>query len=75
MWNSIKGTFADLGEKIGDSIGGAFKTVINGVLSTIEDIINSGINMINGAIKFINKISPIDIGKISTLELPRLANG
>lgn len=75
MWNEIKGTFADLGEKIGDSIGGAFKTVINGVLSTIEDIINSGINMINGAIKFINKIPGVDISKISTLELPRLANG
>lgn len=75
MWNSIKGTFTDLGEKIGDSIGGAFKTVINGVLSTIEDIVNGGINMINGAIKFINKIPGVDIGKISTLELPRLANG
>lgn len=75
MWESIKGTFTDLGEKIGDAIGGAFKTVINGVLSTIEDVINGGIKMINGAIKFINNVSGADIGKIDTLELPRLATG
>ena len=48
---------------------------MNGVISSIESIINSGINLINSAINLINKIPGVNIGKIGRLRLPRLAEG
>ena len=67
--------FSKIGTKIGDAIGGAVKSGLNGVLSMIENIINKGIGLINGAIDIINKIPGVDIGKIEELALPRLAKG
>lgn len=75
IWDRVKGTFSDLGVKIGDSIGGSVKSGINGIISTIENTINKAINLINGAIKLINKIPGVSVGNISTLSLPRLAKG
>lgn len=48
---------------------------MNGVISSIESIINRGIGLINGAIGLINKIPGVSIGTISRLSLPRLARG
>ena len=48
---------------------------INGAISSIENIINKGIRLINGAIGLINKIPGVNIGKLSELKLPRLAKG
>ena len=75
LWDKIKTTFSALGTKLGDAIGGAVKKGINGVLGSIEKIINSGINLINGAIGLINKIPGVNVGKIGKLSLPRLAKG
>ena len=75
LWDKIKSTFSSLGTKLGSAIGDSVKSGINSVLSMIEDTINKAIGLINGAIDLINKISPKDIGHISTLSLPRLAKG
>ena len=45
IWNSVKNTFSELGTKIGDSISGAVKSGINGVLGMIEGIVNKFVNM------------------------------
>lgn len=75
IWNSIKNTFSNLGTSIGNAISGAVKSGINGVISLIERTINSAINLINGGISLINLIPGVNIGKIKTLSLPRLAEG
>ena len=75
LWDGIKNTFSKIGTKIGDAISGAVKSGINGVINMIEKIINGGIKLINGAIGLINKIPGVSIGKLSLLELPRLARG
>lgn len=75
LWDTIKNKFSSIGTKIADAIGGAVKKGINGVISMIENTINSGIRLINGAIGLINKIPGIEIGKIQNLSLPKLARG
>ena len=72
IWDKIKDKFSNLGTKIGDAIKGAVASGINGIISAIEKIINKGIGLINGAIKWINKIPGVKIGKLGKLELPRL---
>ncbi len=75
LWNTIVSTFTDIGTKIGDAVGGAFKSAMNGIFQTVENIINGFINTINGAIGIINEIPGVNIGTISTVSLPRLARG
>ena len=64
-----------IGTTVVDFISGLFKSVINGVLSAIERNINSFIRLLNGAIDIINMIPGVDITKISTISIPRLADG
>lgn len=75
LWNSIKNTFTDLGTKIGDAIGGAFKSVINSVLKFCGDKINSLIEDINKFIPYINKIPGVHLNNIRKLEIPQFATG
>ena len=75
LWDKIKSTFSSLGTKLGDAIGGALKSGINGVLSFIETGINNALSTINGALSMINKIPGVEIGKFSMVSLPRLAKG
>ena len=75
LWSKISTTFSNLGTKIGDAIGGAVKTGINGVISFIEGTINKAIGLINGAIGIINEMPGVSVSKLSTLNLPRLATG
>lgn len=75
VWNGIKNTFSALGTKIGDAISGAVKAGINGLLGMIERTVNGFINMINGAIGVINAIPGVNISKLNTLNIPRLAEG
>ncbi len=75
IWNNIQSTFSDLGTKIGDAISGAVKSGINGVLGMIENTVNKFVNMINGAIDVINAIPGVNISKLKTLSIPRLAEG
>lgn len=73
--NTIVTFFKNLGTKVGDAISGAFKTVVNGILGAVESILNFPIKSINKLIDVINKIPGIDIGKLPTFNLPRLAKG
>lgn len=75
IWTTIKSQFTAIGTNIGEAVGGAFKSVINKALQTVESVINGGIGLINGAIKIINKIPGVDISKISKVEFGRLAKG
>lgn len=67
--------FKTIGTFIVDFISGAFKGVINGVLSTIEKNINKFIKMLNGAIGIINNIPGVEIKKVEELSIPRLKGG
>ena len=71
----IVGLFKTIGTKVADVIGGAFKGVINGVLKAIESILNFPIRQVNKLLDVINKVPGINISKLSTFSLPRLAKG
>lgn len=75
MWGQIKDKFSTIGSAIGDAIGGAFKTVINAILGFAESKLNGFINLINGAIRTVNKLPGVSIGEISNVSVPRLARG
>lgn len=75
IWGKIKDKFSSLGTSIGDAIGGAVKAGINGVISLIENSINSAISLINGAIKLINLLPGVSVGYVQKLHMPRLAKG
>jgi tape measure domain-containing protein len=75
IWDSIVSIFGKVGTAVGDAIGGAFKNVINTVLSGAINIINGFINTINGAIGVINNIPGVNIGKLVTLSVPQFAEG
>ena len=77
LWEDIKSRFTSFGDGIGESVGGAFKAVINTSLAQIENIINKAIDFINGVIDTINDLPIINanIGTLSPVNLPQLANG
>lgn len=73
--SQIVNAFKSLGIKAGEVISSAFKAVVNAVLRTIENILNSPIRAINSLIGVINAIPGINLRKLSTFSLPRLAVG
>ncbi len=75
IWNTIKSKFTKVGTNIGKAIGGAFKSAVNAVLRTVENVLNSPIRAINSMIGVINKLPGVSIGKLSTFNLPRLDTG
>lgn len=83
LWNWVNqrfiqpviNAFKTVGTAIADFIGGAIKSVINGLLNLIEDRINGFIRLLNGAVDIINKIPNVSISKVSELSIPRLADG
>lgn len=75
IWETIKTKFTDVGTKVGEAIGGAFKSVINSVLETVENTINAVPDAINSAIDILNKIPAVDIDHLGYVSLPRLAKG
>ena len=75
LWTQIKDKFSAIGTNIANAISSSVKSGINGVISSIERIINTGVSLINGAIGIINTIPGVNIGKLSNLNLPRLARG
>lgn len=67
--------FKKIGTFVVEFISGSLKAVINGVLYTIENRINSFIRLLNGAISIINKIPGVSITRVQELSIPRLATG
>lgn len=74
-WDSLKKTFTDLGTKIGETVGGAIKNAVNGVLEFIEERINAVPDAINSAIDLINNLPGVEIKPMEHITLPRLAKG
>lgn len=75
LWDTIKQKFTSIGTTIGAAISGAFKKAVNSVFATIENIVNTPIRAINSLIGVINKVPGINLGRLSTFSLPRLAQG
>ena len=75
IWDTIKSKFTSIGTKVGEALGGAFKSAINAVLETVENAINAVPDAINGALDVINKIPGVNISHMGYVELPRLAKG
>ena len=75
LWTKIKNKFSDIGSNIGSAISSTVKSGINGVLGTVESVINKGIGLINKAIRLANKIPGVNVGELGTISLPRLARG
>ena len=75
VWSTVKSIFVNAGQAVGSAVGGAFKSAVNGVLWTIENVVNGFIGMINGVIGMINKIPGVSLGSIGYVSLPRLARG
>ena len=71
----INGLFAYLGTQAGEIIGGNFKRAINVVLGVIEKILNSPIRAINSLISTINTLPGVNLSRLNTFSLPRLAVG
>ena len=75
VWETVKGIFVNAGQMVGSAVGGAFRSAVNAVLGTIENVVNGFIGMINGVIGMINKIPGVSLGGIGYVSLPRLARG
>lgn len=78
LWEGIKNMFGKFASNFGEFIGNIFKGAINGVLAFIENFINSPIDLLNGFIDVINGAFGwigVNLGKISRINLPRLAEG
>jgi hypothetical protein len=80
VFNAVKTGFAelaDLGKAIFDGIGGAFKGVINAVISAMEKGLNFAIKGLNTILDGIDKAAGpwVNFGTIPDVKLPRLAEG
>lgn len=73
--STIYNKFKDIGYSIGQVIGNTFKSAINAVLKVAESVLNTPIRAINNLIGTINKVPGINLTKLSTFSLPRLAKG
>ena len=80
VFGAIKSGFGelkDLGVKIFDGIGGAFKGVINAVIAGLEGGLNFAIKGLNIILDGIDKAAGpwVNFGEIPNVKLPRLAEG
>jgi hypothetical protein len=80
VFNAVKTGFAELanlGKAIFDGIGGAFKGVINAVISGLEGGLNFAIKGLNIILDGIDKAAGpwVNFGEIPNVKLPRLAEG
>ena len=66
IWNTIVSIFTSIGIRIGEAVSGAFRAVINAVLSAIENILNFPIRAINTLIGVINMLPRNKYRKITS---------
>lgn len=71
----LTNNFGAIGTTIGNGIAGSIKNVVNPILWWTEKTINGFIISINGAIGTINKLPGVNIKKLTTVSVPRLAKG
>ncbi|HEW3365160.1 TPA: hypothetical protein V0T87_000803 [Streptococcus pneumoniae] len=76
VWSTVQSIFVNAGQKVGSAVGGAFKSAVNAVLGTIENVVNDFIGMINGVLGVVRNLPGLGwVGSVSTVSLPRLARG
>lgn len=75
VFGIIKNSVIAVGKTIGNILAGVFKAVVNGVMGAIENVLNAPIRTINALIGVINKVPGINLRKLYTFRLPRLARG
>ena len=76
LWhNKIKPAFVDIGTRVGEAVGEAFRKAINAALATVEKGLNAPIDMINGLLNTIQQLTGSNIGRVAKITLPRLAAG
>lgn len=76
VWDTVKSIFVNAGQMVGEAVGGAFKSAVNAVLGTIENVVNGFIGMINGVLGVVRNLPGLGwVGSVNTVSLPRLARG
>lgn len=70
-WNGL----SNFASTIGNVVASIFKNIVNGVLRTIENVLNSPIRSINRLIGVINAVPGINLNTLPTFNLPRLKVG
>lgn len=76
VWSTVQSIFVNAGQMVGEAVGGAFKSAVNAVLGTIENVVNGFIGMINGVLGVVRNLPGLGwVGSVSTVSLPRLARG
>lgn len=73
--SNVKDMFERVGKAVVTVVSNMFKSVINGILTSLETKINGFIRLLNSAIGIINKIPGVEISKIKEVKIPRLAEG
>lgn len=76
VWYTVQNIFVGAGQAVGSAVGGAFRTAVNAVLGTIENVVNGFVGMINGILNTIRRLPGLGwVGSIGYVNLPRLARG
>lgn len=76
VWSTVQNIFVDAGQKVGSAVGGAFRSAVNAVLGTIENVVNGFIGMINGVLDVVRGLPGLGwVGSVGYVSLPRLARG
>ena len=78
LWDWITSRFGQFASDFGNFVGNIFKGAINGMITFIENFINTPIDLLNGFIDIINGAFGwigVNLGKIDRIQLPRLAQG
>lgn len=70
-WNGL----SNFASTIGNVVASIFKNIVNGVLRTIENVLNSPIRAVNRLISVINAVPGINLNTLPTFNLPRLKTG
>lgn len=76
VWSTVQSIFVNAGQAVGSAVGGAFRSAVNAVLGTIENVVNGFIGMINGVLNVVRRLPGLGwVGSIGYVSLPRLARG
>lgn len=76
VWSTVKNIFVGAGQAVGSAVGGAFRSAVNAVLGTIENVVNGFIGMINGVLGVVRNLPGLGwVGSVGYVSLPRLARG
>lgn len=76
VWSTVQSIFVNAGQMVGDAVGGAFRSAVNAVLGTIENVVNGFIGMINGVLDTVRGLPGLGwVGSVGYVSLPRLARG